>query len=48
MKNEVLRKDTIQQELCKQEKKTKQMELDKMEEKNPYKTLLIKDIKKEE
>ena len=40
-KNQVLRSETIKQELCKLVKKEKQIQLDDEQGKNPYETLLI-------
>ena len=39
---------TIKQEICKPEEKEQQIKLDEKQEKNPYETLLIWDIKEEE
>ena len=38
----------MKQGLCKTEKKEQQIELDEEQEKNPYETLLIQDIKEED
>ena len=46
-KNQVLRIDNIKQELCKPEKE-EQIELCEEQEKNPYETLLIWDVKEGE
>ena len=46
--NDVLRIETMKQELCVPEKKENQIELDKEQEKNPYETLLIQGIEEEE
>ena len=43
-RNQVLRIETIKQELCKLEKKESQIKIDDKQWKNSYETLLIQDI----
>ena len=47
-KNQLLRIKTLKQELCKPEKNEQQIELEEKQGKNPYETMLMQDIKKEE